>query len=99
MLFKDNFPGATNIQDYMQIPIKGCTFSGDPYTSFRNTVASLIYSYSEAVYVGISEPWKISRDFFCMATGDDRVLWSRIDLLSGIDALNSETKTGIKGNG
>lgn len=60
----------------MQLPIKGCTFSGDPYTSFRNTTASLIYAYSEAKMSGITKPWAITPDFFCIATGDDRISWS-----------------------
>lgn len=83
----------------MQLSIKGCTFSGDPYTSFRNTTASLIYAYSEAIESGIMTPWIPNTTFFCMATGDDRVSWSVEDLTGAIRMLNSDVKSGRKGNG
>jgi hypothetical protein len=100
-LFATNYPNkqcSHPWNDYLYLRIEGCTFSGDPYTTVRNTIASLLYGYMYAFMAGIPSPW--CDDRVCtIAAGDDLVMWSSIDISTSIFECTSTIKEGIKGIG
>lgn len=57
--FEKNYRGKSDRpeRDYMYLRIKGCTFSGDPYTTVRNTMASDCYAMFYRHMDGEITPW------------------------------------------
>jgi len=50
-------------KDYIYLRIQGCTFSGDPYTTVRNTVASDVYGMFYRFMAGCYTPWEDNNNF------------------------------------
>jgi hypothetical protein len=84
--------------DYLYLEVQGCTCSGDPYTTLRNTVASMLYGYMYLHMSGVHTPWS---DDSCslIAAGDDLVIWSSKDITPYIRECTSQTKDGTVGIG
>jgi hypothetical protein len=70
------------------LEVQGCTCSGDPYTTLRNTVASMLYGYMYLHMSGVVSPWS---DTSCslIAAGDDLVIWSEKDITPHIRECTS----------
>lgn len=77
-------------ENWSYLRINGCTFSGDPYTTVRNTFACLVYGWTYLVVADptILYPWSDPR-CFVIASGDDMVLWYSDDITSTIRSLTT----------
>lgn len=80
-------------ENYSYLRIKGCTFSGDPYTTVRNTFACLVYGwlYITQADPSILNPWDDPR-CFVIASGDDMVLWFDRNISKLIFSLTTKEK-------
>lgn len=76
-IFQRNYRGKSDRpeRDYMYLRIKGCTFSGDPYTTVRNTMASDCYAMFYRHMNGEQSPWDEAALNHHIEAGDDLVLW------------------------
>lgn len=59
-VFNQNYQGRGDEpwRDYAFLRIQGCTFSGDPYTTVRNTMASDCYGIYYRFKNGEHTPWE-----------------------------------------
>lgn len=101
-VFQKNYASkrvANPCTDFIYFRINGCTFSGDPYTTVRNTMASDCYGH----YYAYKErpaliPWEM-HDRFQVEAGDDLVLWGPQRLSEIVLQYTSRTKDGMVGLG
>lgn len=101
-LFRDNYPNLGYMSkpwlNFLYLSVDGCTCSGDPYTTLRNTVASMLYGYMYLHMSGVVTPWQ---DPSCslIAAGDDLVIWCDKDISHSIRECSSTIKDGVWGIG
>lgn len=94
-VFSQNYQGRGDEpwRDYAFLRIQGCTFSGDPYTTVRNTMASDCYGIYYRFKNGEHTPWE-SHNTAQIEAGDDLVIWGDDSLNATILSLTSRTKSG-----